>query len=187
MATNKQDSRTRAVSAPNVRGTRAATADNSRTNMDGNSSLTVEQRRQRIRSEFVQEALPAAPVIPGYHTCWLSSTSTYDPIHKRMRLGYTPVSIDEVPGMAKSAGATSGEYAGCVVANEMVLFKVPEDQYQLIMSELHYHQPLEEELAIRNRMEEAARTDSNGKDLSVIEGDGFESLGRGGSQAPTFA
>ncbi len=186
MAT-KQDARTTSRAAATPARTVRAAADDSRTIDDGNSSMTLEQRRQLIRSEFVQQALPSAPPIPGYHVCWLSSTNTYDPIHKRMRMGYTPVRREEVPGMPTTGNQLSGEYADCITCNEMVLFKVPEEVYQIIMSELHYRQPLEEEQAIHARIQGAQQYDSNGKDLGEVEGDGFDSLGKPLGKDPTFA
>jgi len=57
-------------------------------------NFASQERRRMFRDEFAQEALPNAPEIPGFHCCWLSTTHQYDPIHKRMRIGYTPVKAD---------------------------------------------------------------------------------------------
>jgi hypothetical protein len=159
------------------RGSRAQ-GDLDRENDDG-SSLTVAQRSAMIRSEFQQEALPRAPDIPGYHVCWLSTTNSYDPINKRMRLGYRPVSVDEVSGF-ESMRATSGEFPGCISCNEMLLFKVPEEIYQAIMQEFHHNMPLEEEEALKRNLVDANAVDSKGKKLGQIteDSDGFEDLGR---------
>ena len=45
--------------------------------------VSSEERRKMFRSEWLQEALPTPPEIPGFHLCWLSSTNQYDPIHHR--------------------------------------------------------------------------------------------------------
>ena len=60
--------------------------------------VSSEERRRMFRSEWLQEALPTPPEIPGFHLCWLSTTNQYDPIHKRLRMGYTPVKAEELPG-----------------------------------------------------------------------------------------
>ena len=59
--------------------------------------VSAEERRRMFRSEWFQEALPTLPEIPGFHTCWLSTTNQYDPIHKRLRMGYTPVTPQDLP------------------------------------------------------------------------------------------
>lgn len=144
-----------------------------RTNDEG-TALTVEQRRSMIRNEFLQEALPRVPEIPGYHACWLSTTNSYDPIHKRMRLGYTPVAASELRGF-DSMKMASGEFAGAITCNEMVLFKIPTDTYLAIMHEFHHAMPAEEEEALRARLTPQDE-DSEGKKLGEIAGDGFDDL-----------
>jgi hypothetical protein len=41
--------------------------------------------------------------MPGWHLCWLTTTSAYDTIQKRMRLGYSAVRLG-VPGFDPSNG-----------------------------------------------------------------------------------
>jgi hypothetical protein len=159
-------------------------SDVERTQNDG-TAFSVEERRRMIRNEWKQEVLPTAPQIPGYHLCWLSTNSKVDPIHNRIRLGYEPVRASEVLGMEKFS-MKDGEWSGFVSCNEMVLFKIPEDLYQIYMQEVHHNMPLEYESGIREQIEEQnAQTDSNGRKLGQIEGDGFEELGRS-RRAPTF-
>lgn len=170
---SNQDSRARrSATETKARASRAA-ADFPRTENDG-TAMTAAQRRALIRSEFVQEALPSAPPIPGFHLCWLSSTSSYDPISKRMRLGYTPVQQSELPGF-KPGAMTSGEFEGCVSCNEMVLFKIPEETYQAIMREFHHEMPMEEEEALKSQLLRDDE-DSNGNKLGAIEGDGLANI-----------
>ena len=69
-----------------------------------------QERRRMFRNEWVQEALPSPPDVPGFHLLWLSTTNSYDPIHKRMRMGYTPVTVDEVPGF-ENYKVKAGEHA----------------------------------------------------------------------------
>lgn len=168
---NQGDPRVRG-SVPDARGARAE-ADDQRTENDG-TALTQADRVAMIRSEFQQEALPTVPVIPGWHVCWLSTTSAYDPIHKRMRLGYAPVRMEEVKGL-DTYRMKSGEFEGCISCNEMVLFKIPEETYQAIMMEFHHNMPLEEEENLKRNLERNDE-DSEGQKLGSIEGDGFQQL-----------
>jgi hypothetical protein len=173
MVANTQDSRLK-KDAGNSRVDRAA-EDQKRSDADG-TILTQSERRRMFRNEWTQEALPNAPEIPGYHLCWLSTTSSYDPIQKRMRMGYEPVMASEIPGF-EHLKMKSGEFEGVVSVNEMVLFKIPLEIYNDLMDELHNAMPLEQELLLKDTARIDGR-DSNGKELGSFEGDGFGSLGR---------
>jgi len=135
-----------------------------------------QERRRMFRNEWIQESLPTPPAIPGFHLCWLSTTNGYDPIHKRMRMGYQPVTIDEVPGF-ESFKVKSGEHTGFIACNEMLLYKLPQDVYQQIMEELHHFAPQDEADKIRVQVEnlQGAR-DSNGRRLGSVEGEGMNEL-----------
>jgi len=135
--------------------------------------VSSEERRKMFRSEWLQEALPTPPAIAGFHLCWLSTTNQYDPIHKRLRMGYTPVKADELSGF-ENFRVKSGELEGFVACNEMVLYKMPEDVYQEIMMELHHHAPLDEQEKIKVQQDQLLNAkDSNGKRLGQVEGDGM--------------
>lgn len=144
-----------------------AAEDAPRTNEDG-TAFTAAERRTALRNEWVQEALPAPPDIPGFHTCWLSTTNSYDPIHKRVRMGYTPVSADEVMGF-EAYRMKAGQWDGFICCNEMVLFKIPVETYQDLMALFHHDMPLEEERAIKERSEALL-----GKDRRPVEDEGVE-------------
>ena len=75
------------------------------------SFASSQERRRMFRSEFTQEALPTPPEIPGFHLCWLSTTNQYDPIHKKLRLGYIPVKAEELPGF-ENFKVKAGEHTG---------------------------------------------------------------------------
>jgi len=137
--------------------------------------VSSEERRRMFRSEWLQEALPTPPEIPGYHLCWLSSTNQYDPIHKRMRMGYEPVKAEELPGF-EHLRVKAGEHAGFVSCNEMILYKMPMDLYQEIMFEIHHRAPLEEQDKIKVQQEQLlGARDSGGRSLVSVEGEGMES------------
>ncbi|MFM7856894.1 MAG: hypothetical protein ACKO96_34450, partial [Flammeovirgaceae bacterium] len=88
--------------------------------------ISSQERRKMFSDEWTQSALPNAPVIPGWHVCWLSTTNSYDSIDKRIRLGYVPVKAEEIQGY-ENYRVKAGEYEGYVACNEMLLFKIPED------------------------------------------------------------
>jgi len=135
--------------------------------------VSSQERRRAFRSEWQQEALPTPPEIPGFHLCWLSTTNQYDPIHKRLRLGYIPVKAEEVPGF-EHLKVKSGELAGFVSVNEMVLYKLPMDIYQDFMAEMHHYAPLDEQEKIKVQQESLlGAKDSSGKPLVQIEGEGM--------------
>lgn len=177
MSENKlvgSDERLKKSPATEVRGDRVE-ADASRTQTDG-TSMTMEERRRLIRSDWNQDVLPVPPSVAGWHFCWLSTTNSTDPIYKRMQKGYEPVRSAEIPGFAQYK-VNQGEFEGCVACNEMLLFKIPEELYQEIMLVNHYERPLEEEEILRANATNAIKTqDSNGRELGEIEGDGFNSL-----------
>lgn len=143
---------------------------------DASDDLASQQERRRMfRNEWIQESLPKPPDIPGYHLTWLSTTNGYDPIHKRLRMGYTPVTIDEVPGF-ENYRVKAGEHAGFVACNEMLLYKLPNELYQQIMEELHHFAPQEEADKIRMQVENMGPSDSRGRPLGMVEGEGMKQL-----------
>ena len=150
-----------------------ANMDISRQAPENNFALSNERRRM-FRDEFLQESLPTAPDIPGFHLCWLSTTNQYDPIHKRMRIGYTPVKAEEVPGF-ESYRVKAGEMEGFIACNEMVLYKLPEDIYQDYMAEVHHYAPMDEQEKIKVQQDQLLNArDSNGRALGKVEGDGMD-------------
>lgn len=161
----KHDSRTQS------RGERSI-QDESRTLNDG-TAFTIEERRKMLRNDWKQEFLPNPPKLSGYHFCWLSTESKMDPIHNRIRQGYEPVKISELPGMEKFT-MKDGDFAGYVSCNEMVLFKIPEELYQLHMSVFHHEIPLEHEQGIRENVESNNLIDST---ISPHEINGFKDMG----------
>lgn len=157
-------------------------SDDERSDHDG---LVVKksERRMSFRDEWTQDALPTPPAVPGYHLCWLSTTNSYDPIHKRMRMGYEPVKAEEVPGF-EIFKMKSGEFTGFVACNEMLLFKIKSELYQEIMTYFHHEKPLEEEEMLKQN---TALRDSQAAPVATsAEEDGFKSIGKP-RHAPVFS
>lgn len=139
---------------------------------------------QMWSDEWTQSALPKVPDIPGFHLCWLSTTNSYDTIDKRIRLGYTPVLADELPGF-ENYRVKAGEHVGHISCNEMLLFKIPMDLYQRVMTHFHYQKPMEATQAIMERMEELQQgVDSSGHKLLKTEGEGFGNVAKSSVNRP---
>ena len=171
---NAGDERLRKPAAEASRGSRDS-ADAERTEQMG-LSMTSAERQKMIADEWVNEVLPKPPEIPGFHTCWLSTTNSTDPIYRRIRMGYTPVKIGEVPGM-ELYKVQAGDYADGVQCNEMILFKIPLEIYQDIMTVFHHNKPREAEQSIKERILAGQQYDSDGNELVKVE-EGIKSLGK---------
>lgn len=165
------DDRLRKDDGAATRGDRSA-ADHDRTQTDG--TVLSKSERMSFRDEWTANALPTPPGIPGYHLCWLSTTSSADPIHVRMRMGYVPVKASEVPGF-EHYKMRSGEFEGMVSCNEMVLFKIDERTHQEMLSYFHHEKPLAEEEMITNS--DAVKT-KNAVRVADLDEDGLQQLGR---------
>lgn len=148
-------------------------SDEERTQKDG-TVFSAPERISNFRDEWAQNALPQPPEISGYHLCWLSTTNSYDPIHKRMRMGYEPVKAEEVKGF-DTYKMKSGEFEGFVACNEMLLFKVKKELYQEMMAYFHHERPLSDEQMLRNN---EALQDKQGRPVAAPDEDGFKSLGK---------
>ena len=101
---------------------------------------TDEERLQMFRSNHYNDILPDLPPIPGYHVCWLSTTHQGDTIARRIRLGYEPVTEQDVRGM-DYARIKDGEHAGFIGVNEMLAFKIPNHLYLMYMQHAHHDEP----------------------------------------------
>lgn len=135
--------------------------------------ISTQERRKMWSEEWTQSALPKLPSLTGWHLCWLSTTNSYDSIDKRIRLGYVPVKSEEFPGY-EDYRVKSGEHVGYISCNEMLLFKLPMDVFQEVMTHMHHEKPLEEAEKIRVQVEQlSGARDSNGKSLVKVEGEGM--------------
>lgn len=149
--------------------------------------VSTQERRKMWSEEWTQSALPKLPSLDGWHLCWLSTTNSYDSIDKRIRLGYVPVKSEEIPGY-EDYRVKAGEHVGFISCNEMLLFKLPMDIYQEVMTHMHHEKPLEEAEKIRVQVEQLQGTrDSNGKSLVGIEGDGLGNFDRQPIRTPVFS
>lgn len=169
------------------RGDRGATEDAAR---EEDGLMSAADYEELVRNEFEQTALPQPPAIPGWHLCWLTTTSQYDSIAKRQRIGYKPVQRSEMPGFDPSNGADLTKFEGFVTCNEMVLHKIPERYYQQMMTYFHHKRPKEDEAGTLKKVATGleAEGDAIGKDLEATLGDGYLDMEeRIKRKAPRFA
>ena len=149
--------------------------------------ISTQERRKMWSEEWTQSALPKLPDMDGWHLCWLSTTNSYDSIDKRIRLGYVPVKSDELPGY-EDYRVKSGEHVGYISCNEMLLFKLPMDIYQEVMTYHHHDQPREEAEKIRVQVANLqGQRDSNGRSLVNVEGEGIGSIEQQPNRTPVFS
>lgn len=139
-----------------------------------NRELTDRVRASSKRDEFRSNILPDPPEVPGYKLIWLSTTHNGDTIPERMRRGYEPVKIEDVPGY-ESWQMKSGDWAGYIGVREMLLFKIPIGQWSDDMQYLHHDAPMDEEqgiksdiMGIKNELEDGRSTVSISKGLQQL-------------------
>lgn len=138
--------------------------------------LSDEERLEMFRLSMFQEILPAVPQFPNYHLCWLTTNNPRDSIQGRIRQGYQLVQAAELPGQWETNTVNTGQYAGCVCINEMILAKLPMRLYEMYMIEAHHNQPLAEEGKLRATLD-AIKDQAAGQRGSLIEEEGTAQLG----------
>lgn len=141
------------TSLKRVRGTGAAKSRADRSTEDRPATedreITDQERVDMLRRSMFQAALPDLPKIDGHHVVWLTTANPRDPIHGRIRLGYTLLTAKDVPEFAALA-QKGGDFVGCIMVNEMIAAKLPIHLYEAFMRECHFDQPMQQEEAIYN-------------------------------------
>jgi len=148
-------------------------------------ALTDEERLLMFRQSFFQDALPNLPPIPGYHTCWLTTTNPRDTIQMRTRLGYELIKADELGPAWVQESQKTGEHAGLVTINEMIAAKLPLSLYEAYMLEVHHTQPAQEQRKLTDTVDTIRREAEEQHKAKVIEFEGTAAL-RKEARAPRF-
>lgn len=185
------DSRRRPLATDEQRAPREQ-ADAGRTT-DG-LELTQDEREQMLRDDALQNQLPNPPRRPGVHWFWASLTNQYTSVTWYMRLGFRPVKFEEMEGWAEAnMRGKSGDYAGCVTVNEMLLMRVDETSYQRYMKIVHHDKPMQEQHRMRDSMRsvQEAVAQESGQDLvrdatAPGESSGMQSLDRTAKRPARF-
>lgn len=115
--------------------------------------LSEDERLALFLDSHAQSVLPDIPVQPGYHVCWLTTTNKRDSIPWRLRLGYTLIKLEDIPGW-EGLEAKHADFNGVVAINEMLAAKIPASLYNRYMRAMHHTLPLQEEEKLRARTEE---------------------------------
>lgn len=189
MTANRQNlKRARAsTSAVKSRGSRAQ-EDRDQTE---DRELTDAERVDMLKSALFQAALPDLPKRPGFHRCWLTTTNPRDPIHGRLRLGYTLLRAEHIPEFV-SLATKGGDHAGCIMVNEMIAAELPIHLYEAFMRECHFDSPMQQEESIYNEAmatgEAAAQAARRGGRMKtpVIEA-GTEDMAMADREPPSFS
>lgn len=143
---------------------------------DEQRDVSDDDRLRMFQQQIFNDALPDLPPIPGYRTIWLTTSNSRDPIHRRMQLGYEPVTPDDVPGL-DYATLKTGDHVGCIGINEMLAFKLPERLWEAYMNDAHHAAPLREEERIKEAVEQMQEQARESK-AALISDEGFEELHR---------
>lgn len=138
--------------------------------------VSESERVEMFRQQLFQSALPDLPKLPGWHTCWLTTTNPRDSIQARLRLGYEPIKPEDVPGW-EYASIKTGEWAGFIGVNEMLAFKLPMSLYQAFMREAHHDAPLREEEKLTDTADFMAQQ-ARASGSNIMIGDGNSELGQ---------
>src|SRR5580693_4153540 len=64
---------------------------------------TDADRLEIFRASHAQAALPDIPPIPGFHVVWLASNNPRDSLQMRHRMGYVPMTNEDVKGFEFTA------------------------------------------------------------------------------------
>ena len=145
--------------------TRQVTEDREQTDAD---------RLEMFRASFAQAALPDIPPIPGFHVVWLASNNPRDSLAMRHRMGYAPITPEDVKGF-EFVSDKGNAADGLIRVNEMVAYKLPSELYQLYMRENHNNRPAQEETKLTDTATQVKRA-ARAKGGDVDEGDGVEAL-----------
>ena len=86
-------------------------------------------------------------------------------------MGYVPVTPEELPGF-NQLKITAGDHVGKIGCNEMLLYKIPYEQYVILMEENHHFMPLEEE----EKFGDVSNMAAQGKNIGSVVGDGYSNL-----------
>jgi hypothetical protein len=167
---DQHDERLTRSGAPEVRGDYSIRQDAERAQMP---NLSDDELEQLIQSEYENSGLASPPPIPGFHLCWLTTSSQYDTIQRRQRVGYQPVMRSEMPGFDPSNGAALENYEGMVTCNELILHKIEVRRYQVMMNMFHHKKPLATESTILKAIK-----DGDAKAEGVNDDSGISTLER---------
>lgn len=138
--------------------------------MADDREMTEDERFEMFALSQFQSILPDLPRIPGHHTFWATTTNGRDSVQQRIRMGYTPITVEECPGWSGTQESV-GNQQNVVSVNEMIGMKIPLSLYHRYMKLTHHDRPLEEEEKLRHNVERM-KADAESYGSILEEGDG---------------
>lgn len=157
--------------------------DDPRMNSRSQQNRVFTENRQTADAGYVahlavqQGQLPTPPERPGFHRMYLSTTNQYDSIHSRLRMGYMPVKLSDLPqefAQFTMSGRAATGFEGCFSVNEMILCEIEDEKYQAIRRYLEHQLPLEQEQSLKHAQDQFVS--SRGQRLGRIEESSTEIL-----------
>ena len=121
---------------------------------------TDPERREKMRAIFRDSVLPNLPKKEGFHRCWVSTTHNSDTPQRRLRLQYWFYKLEDAEKEGWHADEfvvtdTVSPYRGFIMWREMVAMETTEDNYVMIMRELHHDQPMDQARSIYETLDAA--------------------------------
>ena len=167
--TNHQDERIARHPDDGVSRADRATSERSSTeNRTVKDDLRLEERLAILRD--VNTKLPQAPEIPGFHTCWLTTTNQSDSLEYRFRLGYVLVKPEELPGFSAPSNQQGAQVStDRIMVNEMVLAKISNELAEAYIKHVHHDLPLEQMRNLSNSVQ--ITRDGRGNEVGYTGGD----------------
>ena len=169
MAQQNQDERiAKRSSLEDIRADRSASDRKTTENRETTDNLRLEERLAILRD--VNTKLPQAPEIPGFHTCWLTTTNQSDSLEYRARLGYELVKPEELPGFAAPVSQQMGQVAtDRIMVNEMVLAKIPKELAAAYLHHVHHELPTQQMEQLRQSVQ--ITRDGRGREVAYTGSD----------------
>ncbi len=133
--------------------------------------LTEDERFELFVSDQDQAYLPASPPSPGYHVCWISTTNKRDSVALRLRMGYTLIKAEDLPGY-EGASIKYGDHQGIVAVDEMLAAKIPLGLYNRMFRHVFDTLPRQEEEKLKVRTDMIKDTSERAGSRVVEVGDG---------------
>ncbi len=139
------------------------------------------EQRRAMRERWNQAYLPNLPKKDGWHRCWVSTNHPTDTPARRVMLGYTILTLDDLKGTGwapEQASVKDGSSPDNYVRwREMIGMQCPIDLFMEHMKEFHDDQPRDMVRDIYAPLEETAdrARESGGR---VEFGEGFREMMR---------
>lgn len=152
------------------------------------SEAEAEEAFQKYKASQINTILPNVPDNDMWRYCWVSTNMdvSSDNVSVRMRGGWQLVRWEEVPGFKPEVLNNRSATMGDVISfNEMVLMKIPRAVWEKIMNYNHHTAVLEQEAAVRSRVQEVVQDEKAFNNPEYVSPD-LQSYGTHRGKKPTY-